>query len=454
MNENRKTLIFAAAAIVLALLAWLSAPSTPSPDAFFDQGETFFPDFVDPNDATTLEVVEFDEQTATAKPFKVTLQDNRWTIPSHHDYPADGADRLAATAASVIDIVKDDFRTDNVSDHEACGVLDPLDEGVISLKGLGKRVTIRGKDESALADLIIGKQVEGRSGYRFVRLPGQKRVYVSRIDADISARFEDWIERDLLQIDSERIVRIVLDDYRIDERSLRIRHNETVVLDNSDAGWRMEGLAGSRELDEAKVKELVRAIDELNIVGVRPKPEGLSAGLRRAEGLQLRQSDLASLQQKGYYLTRDGALMSNEGEVQVQTDQGILYTLRFGEVLYGRGEAITAGSEEATGEQQGPGENRYLFITAELMEDLLPSAPEQPSDRNFENLAEAEWSDADRRNSELATEWDSWRAEVDAARQLAQRLRDRFAGWYYVISADSFEKVRLQRNDLTKAKSN
>ena len=452
MNETRKTLIFAAAAIVMALLAWLTAPVTPSPDAFFDQGETFFPEFTDPNTAATLEVIEFDEETATAKPFKVTYRDGRWTIPSHHDYPADGEERLATTAAAVIGIVKDDFRTDNVADHEACAVLDPLDETVVSLKGRGKRVTIRGEDDSVLADLIIGKQLGDRADFRFVRVPGQKRVYVSRIDADVSTRFEDWIDRDLLQIDPERINKIVLDDYRIDERSLSVLREDTIVLDKSTGEWQVDKLYGDRELDEAKVQELVRAIDELNIVGVRPKPEGLSAGLRRAEGLKLRQSDLASLQQKGYYLSRDGVLMSNEGEVRVQTDQGILYTLRFGEVLYGRGEAISAGSEDEANEDRGPGENRYLFITGEFKDSLLPE-PERPSDRNFQNLAEAEWSDADRRNSELAVAWDRWKNEFDTAQGRAQELNNRFADWYYVISADSFEKIRLKRDDLTKAKA-
>jgi hypothetical protein len=45
-----------------------------TPSAFSDIGEAFFPNFQDPNTATTLEVIEFDEGTAAAKPFKVTNQ--------------------------------------------------------------------------------------------------------------------------------------------------------------------------------------------------------------------------------------------------------------------------------------------------------------------------------------------------------------------------------------------
>ncbi len=40
----------------------------------------------------------------------------------------------------------------------------------------------------------------------------------------------------------------------------------------------------------------------------------------------------------------------------------------------------------------------------------------------------------------------------DVARRLAL-LRARFASWYYVISGDSFKKIRLERKDLVKPKA-
>ena len=49
-------------AAALALLAFVTTPRPPAPDAFADRGEAFFPDFEDPNAAATLEVVEFDEE--------------------------------------------------------------------------------------------------------------------------------------------------------------------------------------------------------------------------------------------------------------------------------------------------------------------------------------------------------------------------------------------------------
>jgi len=184
MGEMRRTIYFGAAAILLVALAVLTTPHQKLPREFFDQGEAFFPDFNDPNKATTLEVVDWNEETGSAVPFKVTFQSGRWTIPSVYGYPADGKDRLAKTAASLIGITKDDFRTDNVADYEACGVIDPLDTTNPSVKGRGKRITIKGENDVVLADLIIGKSFEGREGFRLVRVPGEKRVYGARINVE------------------------------------------------------------------------------------------------------------------------------------------------------------------------------------------------------------------------------------------------------------------------------
>ena len=450
MSEFQKTMSLTGVAILLVLSALLTAPTRITPDSFLDQGEPFFPEFTDPNNATTLEVVEYDEETGTARPFKVTFQNGRWTIPSHHNYPADGQDQLAQTAAGVIEINKDDYRSNNVADHEAFGVVDPLDETSTTLKGRGKRVTIKGGSEQILADLIIGSTVEGRSNLRFVRLPDQKRVYAALVDIDISTRFEDWIERDLLQIETRSIQQITLRDYSIDERTRSINQRDVLTLDRSEDTWEANRMSSSQEIDSAKMDALLEGIDALSIVGVRPKPEGLSRTLARAEQAQMSQADVLSLQSRGYYFTRDGNLVSNEGELEVRTSEGVVYTLRFGEVLFGSGETITAGGANGD-EESGPGENRYLFITASFDPKLLPE-PNEPENLAFLNKAEEEWTDSDRSNKELQDEHDRWQEEVARSRNRAEELNNRFSAWYYVISSESFEKTQLSRGDLVKEK--
>ena len=454
MNEIKKTLIFGGTAVVLALLALVTAPRKITPNAFLDQGEPFFPEFTDPNVATSLEVIDFDEETGSAIPFKVLFKDGKWTIPSHHDYPADGKDRLAKTAAGVIGIKKDDFRTDNVADHEACGVIDPLDETATSLKGRGQRVTLKGENDQVLADFIIGKEIEGRENFRFVRVPGQKRVYAVRMDIDISTKFSDWIEADLMKVNKDDIKQVILRDYSINERTGFVNQRDVLILDKKGDEWTANRMAANQEVDKTKMNNLLSAIDELSIVGVRPKPEGLSASLQRVSGdISISQASLLSLQSKGYYFSRDGRLLSNEGELQARTKDGVVYTLRFGEVVYGSGTEVSAGtdSDGEESEKKGAGENRYLFITTNFDASEFPE-PKKPRNTDFLSKPDSLWTDADRKNKELQDTHEEWEKKIETGKKLSADLNARFADWYYVISAKSFDKLNLTRKDLIKQK--
>jgi hypothetical protein len=451
MRETRKTSIYCAVALVLVLLVMVSAPKRITPSAFLDQGETFYPEFTDPNVAQTLEVIDYDEETGAAVPFKVTFSKKGWTIPSHHNYSADAKDRLASTAAGVIGMAKDDFRSDNVSDHERCGVIDPLEEVATSLKGRGQRVTIKGENDVVLADLIIGDKIEGSENFRFVRVPGQKRVYASRVDFDISTRFGDWIEADLLQMAQDQIDRIVIKDYSINERTGQIDQRDVVVLEKVEEEWQADRMARDEKVDQNKIKVMLRTLDDLKIVGVRPKPEGLTASLTQSSSQQLPigNADVLSLRSKGYFFTRDGQLVSNEGELQAGAFDGVQYTLRFGEVVYGSGLAVTAGTGGGEDDERASGENRYLFVTTRFDASLFPE-PNEPPNTDFLEKPDSLRTEADHENRSLHAAHQRWREKIDRGMKRSHDLNARFAGWYYVISAESFEKLRMTRRDLIK----
>jgi Domain of unknown function (DUF4340) len=442
-NETKTTLYFAGAAVLLSLIAFAMTPKRITPESFADQGQPFFPDFTDPNTAATLEVIEYDTATASPMPFKVTFKDGRWTIPSHYDYAADGKDRLAKTAAGVIDVKKDDLRSTNSADQEACGVIDPS-EATTAIRGRGTRVTLRAQGDQTLADFIIGKPVEGREGFRFVRIPGTSRIYTCRMNIELSTKFEDWIETDLLNVTKSKINEVTLRDYSINERTNSVDQRENVTLALSGGKWEMKG-AKSAKPDSVKVDSLLKTLDDLRIVGVRTKPTGLTANLT-GDKAAISQQDIMSLQSRGYYLSRDGQLLSNEGELIVKTSEGVAYTLRFGEVVYGTGTTVSAGSDGADG-KQGQGENRYLFVTADFdSKNLTP--PKKPSNQLFLNKPDSLLTDEDRANKNLQASYDEWQRNVDNGKKIAADLNIRFAKWYYVISAKAFEALHLSRKDL------
>jgi hypothetical protein len=475
MKDLTKTLIFVAVALVLTGAAMIRIPDRVQDTAFREQGKPFFPEFQDPFACTDLEVVAYDPSTATASRFEVKQKDGKWVIPSHYDYPADAKDRLAKTAAAVMDLTKDTFRSDNADDQERFEVIDPLDPKSTALKGRGKRVTLRDKTEKVLADFIIGKEVEGHSGQRYVRVPGHKQIYGVTVKADLSTKFADWIETNLLKLDSSRIRRVKFDSHKVDpERGLLIK-GDVVTIERKDSGspWSIKGqtVPAGEEMNTDKLSGLTTALADLKIVGVRPKPEGLRKDLK-VEGETIKLSSeqaMRSLFSKGFYLTKDG-LYSNQGDVVAATDEGVVYTLRFGEVVVATGLELTAGAEEKDKDRakdaskkssEGTSENRYVMVTVAFDESLLP--PEHPPEPEGpltlpEDVFQKKPDDPKRIAEEKAEkekrerETAEYKKRAEDGQKRVKELTDRFAGWYYVTPGDSFRSIALTRADLTRKK--
>src|SRR5579864_2279849 len=127
MTEPMKTVAFLGVAAALGITAAVVQPESAAPAIFSDQGTAFYPKFTDPQAAKTIEVVDYDEATATATPLKVQFAKGHWTIVSHNDYPVEIGDRLAKTAASLMDLKRDIVRSESVQDYAQLGVIDPLD---------------------------------------------------------------------------------------------------------------------------------------------------------------------------------------------------------------------------------------------------------------------------------------------------------------------------------------
>lgn len=399
MRESVKTLTFVAAAVAMAAAALLIEPERRSASVLRDLGDTFYPDFKDPRLVRTIEVIEYDEATATARPLKIEFRKGRWVLPSHYDYVVEVGDRLVKTAAALVDLKRELVITESVLDHGKYGVIDPLDAKAASLEGRGKRVTLRDDGKNVLADFILGKSVDNKPGFRYVRVPGEKRVYAVKTDADPSARFADWVNAGLLRIAASAIRKVTILSYSIDEQFGRLVNLETVAISREGNEWKM---AGGERLNQAAVQGIVNTLDTLKIVDVRPKPPSMAAGLRSGK-LEMTLEGVVSMRQRGFFLAPTGRLLANEGEMVVETANGLAYTLRFGEI---------ATSDDRPGAR--PGENRYLFVTV-----------------GYDAKRAAQYGD----NS-------------SAGERLARELTNRFADWYYVISGADFKKLRLKRADL------
>lgn len=392
MSEFVKTGAIAGGAIGLTLWAMAMGPREVKIDLFSDQGQLFFPPkedskepsenkgIADPANAAYLEVTEFNADKAEARKFAVQRdKDGRWTIPSHGNYPADAKDRMGKAAALMIGLKKDQCVSDRIEDHVAFGVVDPLDAATDS-KGRGKRITLKDSAGNQLADLIVGGEIPKKMGWHYLRLPKGKRVYAAKLDGEVSTKFADWIETDLLKASSWDIRKVTFDNYSVDEAQGQVVPGQKYLVNKDSAGkWSVDGLdAQKEEPNEEKLREIGDTLGQIKIVGVRQKPEGMTAGLEQVTGFD-RQILAQSLMKRGYFLDRKGKIWSNEGDLLFETQKGVRYTLRFGELVPGDADAVSAETPEpaaAAGSdpQKDPkaaANNRYLMVTAEFAEDIL-----------------------------------------------------------------------------------
>ena len=155
MNETAKTLTFLAVAAAAVLLAVVTRPSLPTSSRDDVRGQLLYPDFKDPLAVASLEIVEFDESTATVHPFQVAEIDykgkTRWVIPSHDNYPADAKEQVAAAATALMGLKILDMPSDAQGDQPEYGVVEP-DPKVLKVgaTGVGMKVVMKNKEGKEL----------------------------------------------------------------------------------------------------------------------------------------------------------------------------------------------------------------------------------------------------------------------------------------------------------------
>ena len=501
MTEWTKTLLFVVAAAVTFGLATIAQTlSRPTAAKEFERvGESFYPEFEDPTTARSLQVVTYDEDTTTIKPFDVTWGKEGWTI-SPYGYPADAADQLQKTAASVIGIDREALASRREADHEIYGVVDPLSNDLTKLKGRGSRITLKNEQDEVLADYIIGKPVEGLDGYFYVRRPKEKETYRAAIDLNLSTRFADWIESDLLGLSASDLREVQILDYSVDtDRGTIANRDESLLSREENFGpWTLAGIDDATEqINTSAVNGLTRVLDELKIIGVRPKPKGLNADLS-LDGAVIN-NQLAfellrqSLDDKGFFLASDREgnlqLVAQEGRVVAKTSEGIDYDLYFGEQFTGSLYELEFGdAEESTAPQQLKEEEgekksetgRYVFIAARFDAEALGEPPVPPADStkpaastgeagpetddkggesvqadvpDKEEAATEESEEARKAQADYEAAKKEYDTKVADAREKVAELNERFGEWYYVISTENFEDLRLSRNELITPKS-
>lgn len=465
MNEIKTTFTFLVSAAVLAALAFASHfMNQPSGTENFELvGMPFFENFESASQAQSLMVSAVDEESGRLERFEVNNQNGLWRIPSEYDYPAEAADRLATTASSVMGIVREALAGRLTNEHAKLGVLDPLADDIEDPDGVGKRITLKGADDEVVVDLIIGKEAGdvvltgaeapfGNSSgekYYFVRNPDEDQTYKVKLKIDLSTKFSDWIDPDLLRIDPNSVIGVTIDNYSLEEdqsnplspnKALFKAQGDKVQLtrESNTEAWKLDGLISEAEdLEAAKITEMLGVLDQLKIAGVRPKSkyrgfflltpdlklnlqpdfetdkQGLAQAIQQLQG---------ELDQKGFNLagTADKMeLVAQNGDISIGTEQGVLYTLSVGANYDGEETEIEIGSTEEDGEGEGSEEagvepsvqnkDRYMMVRVAFDESLVSQKPVPPVEpvapvKPEGYLPAPEKADTDAKNPDETTE--------------------------------------------------
>ena len=475
--------------------------------------QPLFKDFTDPLAARSLELVKFNDKDGTLKEFRVARIKGKWVIPSEDNYPADAQDRLKEVATTLSDLKPIGYSTEVAEDHELFGVkLPKKGETKAGDQGVGELITVQDEKGDDLFKLIVGKEVAGNgetpSGQRFVRKPEEDVVWVVKFDmSKLPLDFDQWIEKDLLQLNALDVAKVTLKDYNVlspeDDGRYGVfpRMDATLAWNTEKGEWQLDqlvgyapnrslaqnspipdGLSDQEELNKQKLDDLKSALDDLKIVNVERKPPGIGPDLKVRD-----RAAQSSMVQAGFFpfpRTKDQVeLLSANGEVIVDMKDGVQYVLRFGN-------RVDEADAIAT-------KNRYLLASAQLGPEMLtppkldpePAGPEAPTPASTPPAADSGekksgGGGADQEGDQPATKQpaaetdpakpgpppavDPAKAALDKVRKENRRkmedwedkkkkatirvneLNSRFADWYYVISEDVYKKIHLSRSDIIK----
>ena len=446
---------------------------------------------------TGIEIVEVDEEDIQTKSIEVTQTEKGWFIrrPGKADYPANADNQLKDVSSMLFDLRIIDQAGEGAGEHAKFGVLNPS-KAEATESGIGRLIHLKNSSGSNLASLIIGEEVNGLPSTYYVRKPDQNAVY--RVEVTLDNYDVNLAQGKINRTNNPFVLNIADSKWSLPGGNLK--NNEELDKEILDAL--------KDALDDLEIIDVERK-PEILVKNLKQGKEFFS-NLRDANN----QAVVQALQQKGFYTiaAKDASgqtvpkVVSNKGEVLVGMESGVEYVLRFGDIY--------RGTED---DENSSGDSRYIYAFARVNESLLappelapvpsvspqgskgpeggkgpiakpgsppdftpPTAPPQatpppppakPKGANkkankiekktdTDQSAEKAKKDAEKEariaqiqasNARIQAEYNG---KISSARQRAKEINENLAGWYYGISNDVYEKIRLERNSFVKSKDN
>lgn len=199
-----------------------------------------------------------------------------WGVHERHDWPADtGKLRDYLLRLGVAQRVE--AKTQRVESYPRLGVQD-----IDTADANGARIDIQGGGEPLA--LIIGQNnPQGHGSY--VRVPGQAQSWLADLDIGPERKPQEWLQRDLIDVDPRRIVRIQVHPVGATAFTL----SRPAV---NQARWQLAPLPAKRDTAQARADAIAGFLQGLRLDDVAPAAEAESGDAEQvqfdtADGLQV-----------------------------------------------------------------------------------------------------------------------------------------------------------------------
>ena len=197
---NLRNIIILAITVAVVFGAWqVSKTNAPTVELTSD---TLYPELIDTvNEIESIIIRSSDAATELKK------SGESWVIGNRDNFPAK-FDAVKSTILKLAETTVIEQKTAVPAKYATLGVNDPT-EG--DAKGL--RVDIKGSDNNPLVALIIGDKRQGRAlgeDNYYIRRVEDAASYLASGDLDLSAQIDDWLDADIVDIDTARVRRITI----------------------------------------------------------------------------------------------------------------------------------------------------------------------------------------------------------------------------------------------------
>jgi len=379
---SRLLIRLALAAVVVMIAAWLLSQRAP------EQGDLMrgpvlpgLSERVNAVEQVTIQAVAGD--TAT-----LLRQASGWVVRERHDWPADtGKLRDYLLRLGVARRVE--TKTRRVESYPRLGVQD-----IDAADASGARIDILGGGEPLA--LIIGQNnAQGHGSY--VRVPGQAQSWLADLDIGPERKPQEWLQRDLIDVDPRRIVRIQVQPVGAAAFTL-----SRPAVD--EVRWQLAPLPAQRDTAQARAEALAGFLQGLRLDDVAPAGE---------------------------------AVPGDAEQVQFDTADGLQVIVRLWEHDDKRWASMTATFDEAAA---------TAHVNAQVA--IERKAADEKAEATTDTDAPASGAE-----EQAATSQGSVEERVAKLRQQADAAAARFNGWVFAISSFKADNVRKAPADyLAEAK--